>query len=473
MDLYLKNVGIISESTVHIDGLTVITGKNSSGKTTVGKVLYALLKTGNNAEKEFEFAKINYLRSVVMKIRSRLLLRQSGLTRRRMRFDEIMNGYILDAIWSASGLASFDELCAFLDKTLSELPSVFFEEWEGYLNTAINASYPEKITPLRFEQRKEEALSMASDALNSVSAVDAFHDYLINRCKSNLIQEFHGQIRPVKNPRLVSVIRIIDDMQEYISCKVSAKNSIHFQSDAFLSLPYSDALFIDNPYAIDELNKDVFLERRPVGFRPVDDIGQDETPVKTHNDKIIKAILSKSPRNYFESTELAEKLRPLMEKLDKIVPGEFARNDDGAFYALPGMMLNVQNLATGSKVFFLLKLLLETGTLTKDTMLILDEPEAHLHPEWINQFAEILTLLVSEMNISVVLTTHSPNLLLALNVFSKRYQIKDKSHFYLAKEKDNGFSQIECIDNNINEGYTHLSIPFVEMSLQRDIEDGE
>lgn len=43
MQIKLTNIGIIKESTIAIDGLTVITGKNNSGKSTVGKALYALL----------------------------------------------------------------------------------------------------------------------------------------------------------------------------------------------------------------------------------------------------------------------------------------------------------------------------------------------------------------------------------------------------------------------------------------------
>lgn len=43
MEVRLNNIGIISESTIEIDGLTVVTGHNNSGKTTVGKVLYAII----------------------------------------------------------------------------------------------------------------------------------------------------------------------------------------------------------------------------------------------------------------------------------------------------------------------------------------------------------------------------------------------------------------------------------------------
>lgn len=40
MEIKLNHIGIIENSEIVLDGLTVIAGKNESGKTTVGKALY-------------------------------------------------------------------------------------------------------------------------------------------------------------------------------------------------------------------------------------------------------------------------------------------------------------------------------------------------------------------------------------------------------------------------------------------------
>lgn len=50
MNVRLKNIGIISDSTIEIKGLTVITGHNNSGKTTVGKVVYSLVDAVSDIE---------------------------------------------------------------------------------------------------------------------------------------------------------------------------------------------------------------------------------------------------------------------------------------------------------------------------------------------------------------------------------------------------------------------------------------
>ncbi len=40
MELQLKNIGMIKEATVKLDGLTVIAGENDTGKSTVAKNLH-------------------------------------------------------------------------------------------------------------------------------------------------------------------------------------------------------------------------------------------------------------------------------------------------------------------------------------------------------------------------------------------------------------------------------------------------
>ena len=85
MKLYLDKVGIISNSTVDISGLTVVTGKNSSGKTTVGRVLYSVVSTTSSSEEAFERSKINYIVGRLENIKSTLGLRGIHIRRKNIR----------------------------------------------------------------------------------------------------------------------------------------------------------------------------------------------------------------------------------------------------------------------------------------------------------------------------------------------------------------------------------------------------
>ena len=129
--------------------------------------------------------------------------------------------------------------------------------------------------------------------------------------------------------------------------------------------------------------------------------------------------------------------------------------------------LKVENLATGSKVFSIIKKILTSGDLTDKTLLILDEPESHLHPSWINQLAEVIVLLVKECNMTVLLTTHSPNFLLAVDALMRKYEIREKCHFYQTEfEENNQIKYVEktdCLDNI----YADFAASFAEMNALR------
>ena len=61
MQIRLKNIGIVKDSTIALDGLTVITGKNNSGKNTVGKTLYSLFDAVANIQRKAENDKCVYV----------------------------------------------------------------------------------------------------------------------------------------------------------------------------------------------------------------------------------------------------------------------------------------------------------------------------------------------------------------------------------------------------------------------------
>ena len=48
MKLKLHNILKVADADIELGGLTVITGENDSGKSTVGKVLFSTLKAANN-----------------------------------------------------------------------------------------------------------------------------------------------------------------------------------------------------------------------------------------------------------------------------------------------------------------------------------------------------------------------------------------------------------------------------------------
>ena len=75
-------------------------------------------------------------------------------------------------------------------------------------------------------------------------------------------------------------------------------------------------------------------------------------------------------------------------------------------------------------------MLLEKGCLKNKDVVILDEPEIHLHPQWQIAYAELIVLLQKQFDLSVVVTTHSPYFVDAFN--SCKYGTDNKVNYYLS-----------------------------------------
>ena len=68
-------------------------------------------------------------------------------------------------------------------------------------------------------------------------------------------------------------------------------------------------------------------------------------------------------------------------------------------------------------------------------LLIVDEPENHLHPEWQLKYAELIVSLVAN-GTNVMLTSHSPYMIEALYFYSKKFLDVKKVAFYYTEKTD-------------------------------------
>lgn len=148
----------------------------------------------------------------------------------------------------------------------------------------------------------------------------------------------------------------------------------------------------------------------------------------------------------------------ISKTISKIINGEFLKNSAGNFYfQKDNRKIKLINTATGIKYFGILQTLSDNNHLYQGQILILDEPEVHLHPKWQLELAKVIVYL-SEHGIKVLVNSHSPYMIEALEKFSNN---KEKNHFYLAEE-----GNITKVDNSNSDTlakiFSKLSEPFEE-----------
>ncbi len=158
-----------------------------------------------------------------------------------------------------------------------------------------------------------------------------------------------------------------------------------------------------------------------------------------------------------EETAKIEDKRLLLNEIRDIIGGEFQKDDFGDFIFLKeNKKIPLINTATGIKQFGILQKLIENNYIHKKSVLILDEPEVHLHPKWQLKMAKLIVLLVKN-GVKVIVNSHSPYMIEALQRYAELEKVA--SNFYLAE--DGYIKQIEGSNpKTIAKIFEKLSEPF-------------
>ena len=180
-------------------------------------------------------------------------------------------------------------------------------------------------------------------------------------------------------------------------------------------------------------------------------------------------LISRLEKKHSENTVIEEiiinqKITGILSNINIITNGEFIEKKEDLMFIESGLKKPVPlfNVSAGLKTFLVIKRLLELGEIKERNILILDEPEIHLHPEWQLQFAEILVLLQKEFDLKILITTHSPYFFNAVEVYGEKHGIKELVNFYLA-ESNGDTSDVREVTGTIDTIYKQLAMPFQKL----------
>ena len=142
--------------------------------------------------------------------------------------------------------------------------------------------------------------------------------------------------------------------------------------------------------------------------------------------------------------EFQLKEKKLMLRVKGILEGETVLEKGDLFktnslrYISKDKKVNIllKDAATGFKTFSYLQRLLENGLLNDETLLMIDEPEAHLHPQWIVEFARLLVLLNKELGLKIMIASHNPDMVAAIHDIANKEGVLENTNFYVAQPEN-------------------------------------
>ena len=403
MKLKLKNIGKITSAEVEIAGITVIAGPNSTGKSTISKSLFAMFNSLHNLSQK-------------VKKEQEISIRQLFTN----NIDEFFKEFIL----IENKKISPEDLSALL------------------------VGVSEKKDIINIMKKFDISSDFYSDILNGIEEINSIPKKRIEYeiLQSSFQKEFNGRIHNIFSDNNCEIGLVVQGREQKI---VFNHNDDLIEDDNLFQLEH-EVVYIDDPFVMDYNSKS-----EKEGWILSDDI----TTTKNHREAVIAQYSKTDTLTIVQRASIKSNLDLAYAKINEALESELKliAPRDSEDQKLPSDKLPVESLSSGAKTFYLMKVLLDNGTIVKNGTLILDEPEVHLHPAWEIILAEMIVLLQKEMQLHILINTHSPYFIRAIDVYSRKHEIDEKTNYYLSFKEGSG-STVKRVEY-LTEIYKLLSKP--------------
>lgn len=390
MKLKISNFAKIEEADIKIDGITVICGDNDTGKSTIGKILFSIF---------------NYNIFKKSRIKNDF----------RMKLYQILFRHIFSNKIEGTYFEIMDNIYNNMDYPYSEIN---IEKLFNILKKNIPYNIISNISDETIYKAVNDILkviSVSEDKLTFEIMTDYFGDIFENQINNLFNRNSNAELE-------------LEIKKQKMNIEFKNDECVKFESDFNI---IHNAFYIDNPFIINDINSDI----------------------DTNNfilEKTIHDFVSDDNKNVFDSVKNKEILEKVYNVLNSVMNAKIINKNDDFYlhYNENDEEIKLENLSAGLKSFVIIKRLLENGSLNEKDVLILDEPEIHLHPKWQLIYAELIVLLQKYFNLTITITTHSHYFLEAINRYSKRHNINERVNFYITELSEN---QCNVIFKNVND----------------------
>ena len=461
MELNIKNFSKIKEANIIINGITVIAGENNTGKSTIGKILFSSFNSTKNIFNEIYESKSTPVLTNLKNLMEELSQNNEEIKKLMPQYDiKSMGIFGFIAAMAATVIGGLPLAAALLSGlgTFNLGYNIENVKKEKADIENINDLIVNIIIDLTNENNKKNPYDALKDNLKEYINIE-------NKKNIDTIKKYASKIEEYINiPNEKIAYKNIDEyfnsiFYKQINSRID-KDSVSEINIMDLSFQFKDDKCIESKYD-NTYNKNVYFIDNPF----ILDKKYDEKYMTKYEYHLIEKIFNNKEKvNTADKILAEEKLEKIYNKLSKAINGKIINKDNDFYLEEENFTepISIHSLSAGLKSFAVIKMLIEKNALKEEDILILDEPEIHLHPKWQLLYAEIIVLLQKIFNVYIIITTHSPYFLEAIEMYSKKHNLNEKTNYYLS-DIENNYSVFNLVNKNIEKIYYKMVQPIDEL----------
>lgn len=449
--LHIENLGNIKEAQVDVKPFTILAGENSSGKTFATKSLYCILDALNKDHLtnglaadalliKFIFEQLNY------KIEKPINVDKKFLELIEDRFIPLIEEVI--------------EHCDSLN--LADQQN-FAEDMFESLREIVNSveSYVEKRGNLKKFSHVKKDLELLVKKLNSfIFKMSNGRDTIIDGIEESLSDNLKKNFQTTTFNTLINNAAT-DDLS--LSVDTIGRVSIDNRGDLDFSFTAQGIMEIQKLNNIVFVDSPVYLKIRK-GLQSksrFDFVKKDQENYLKGYPQYIENLYRYIDSEYIGEPDFID----LSNQMQDLIGGRLSVSKSGEVeFETEGGKIPLSFAAMGISNIGLIELLLRNNIINRGSFLIIDEPEAHLHPKWQTVLIDLL-YKIARSGANVIIATHSIDMVKRVEILLKK---DEEASEYVALNKmpfTKGFMKLKN-EQKVSRILDDLSASFFDSYLE-------
>lgn len=420
----MEHVAKVKSASIEVEGVTVIAGLNGTGKSTVSKCLFSVINGRKDLQEKILADKEEEIRKIIKN-----WMDSDGLDKESYDFLPLMPAVSIAHKIIEGYTIGMDDL--------SQIRRVF-EDWSRAHHITIK-EYDNIISKIQKKIAK--------------GSKKEYVTYVAYFMETYFGDVFKKQVNSFGKSEEAHIHLILDDKNsEKMECDLKFKdNQVTSYEGSIREQEYS-AVYVDTKSVLDVYKEYI---RQDILF-------WDEAGGRTsvQNMELFYAISEEKKLTFSESQEAKKSIQITKQIIQNVTHGKLIMDGNDIQFndQEAGNKIEFENLSSGLKIFVLIQSLLENYALKGGDVLLVDEPEVNLHPEWQVLLADIFVQMYKELNIRMVINSHSPYFIRAIEVKMAEHECAGSGRYYYMKNED-GMSVCQDVTEETNVIYETLYKP--------------